>query len=166
MKSSCCNQRVIKFRGKEFDGERWIYGYLEVVNACSSNNDEYFIHSFSDWNLNSRFRVEPESVGQFTGLKDKNEKDIYEGDIIQHTRTNWYCPGHPQTDTDLIDNCEIYFDEDTGVISERTIDLTRKNQPPYSSSSILTLNSFLDSRADENIIEVIGNIYENPNLLK
>lgn len=100
---------------------------------------------------------------QSTSLLDSHGTEIFEGDIVKHTRTNWYCLGHPSHNTDLVDNNEIYRDEKyPGALRCRTIDLSRKNQPPYSGSGYL---SFKDSRADKNIIEIIGSIHANPELL-
>lgn len=157
------DMREIKFRA-------WIESivpeetgmYYPTVFQLMGNGmvDKFWTNEYKFTSDTSKF-----TLMQFTGLKDKNGKEIYEGDIIKHTRKHWYCPTHPMHNKDLIDNCEVYSDEEKGVISKRTIDLTRKNQPPYSSSGILTLDSFQDERADKNIIEVIGNIYENPELL-
>ena len=107
-------------------------------------------------------------VQMFTGLKDKNGKEIYEGDIVKYTRKHWYCPGHPMHNKDLVDRCEVYWDEEDNAMSMRTFDFERlksnPNQAPYSSSGHLG-NGWNDERADKNIVEVIGNIYENPELL-
>ena len=155
--------REIKFRAWDKKNEEMRFGYPVIEKGVYKRFVEDITGSYFGVGINNgNYGME---LMQFTGLKDKNGKEIYERDIIKHIRKHWYCPGHPKHNKDLVDNCEIYFDEENGIISERTIDLTRKNQPPYSSSGILTKNSFNDERADKNIIEVIGNIYENPEFL-
>ena len=64
--------REIKFRGKRTDGEGWFYGGFAVVESRPT--------IFA--NVECR-EVYPETVGQYTGLRDKNCKEIYEGDVIQ-----------------------------------------------------------------------------------
>lgn len=97
---------------------------------------------------------------QCTGLKDENGKLIYEGDIVKYTRTNWYCPGHPKHNHDLIEINEIFWDEEEYSFRRRG------KFPGGNGSGWIGSIKFHDSRADENIIEVIGNIHENPELLE
>lgn len=96
---------------------------------------------------------------QFTGLLDKNGKEIFGGDIVRWTRKKWRCFGHPMNGKDLIEICEVYWREDKyGFWNDHRNEEGRV----YCSGPL----GFEDDRADINFIEVIGNIYESPELLK
>lgn len=143
--------REYKFRGKEIDTDKWVYGGLFKEPAppqCFEKTleDKYWIvypnpRYMPDWNLPYemvRTDVNPETVGQYTGLKDKNEKEIYEGDIVKvFTNKKWRIG-------------KIIYEH-----SGFTIDVTNNKELKYGRTSII-----------ESLTEKIGNKWDNPELLE
>jgi hypothetical protein len=66
--------REIKFRGIRVDNGEWVIGFL----TGSPHEDTCYILPQYDWE--TKYEVEPESVSKYTGLKDKNGVEIYDGD--------------------------------------------------------------------------------------
>lgn len=70
----------IKFKAKRLDGKGWVCGYF-----YEENGNTYIIENRqkeSKLNRNPTYQVDPSTVCQFTGLKDSEGKEIWEGDIV------------------------------------------------------------------------------------
>lgn len=134
--------REILFRGKRTDDYEWIEGSL--CTTIPSDEDFYTISYFDFEGYYIEEKVIPETVGQYTGLTDKNDKKIFEGDIVVCKQA---------INGNLIDYyVEIGFVE----MKYGAFGLHRK-QGYY--------RPFKDWLEDYEY-EVIGNIHDNPELLK
>jgi uncharacterized phage protein (TIGR01671 family) len=79
--------RTIKFRGQRVDNGEWVYGYLFYTSYSSA--DKFGLKpciqvcDFDKMIYTASFEIIPETVGQFTGKKDRCNVDIYEGDVVR-----------------------------------------------------------------------------------
>jgi hypothetical protein len=135
--------RTIKFSGKSVNGD-WCYGLLSESQGKSMQPPKGFYIS-NKCGMPWAYQIRPETVGQFTGLKDKNGKEIYEGDIIERRLlpTKRICTRSIVKYADR--HAAFAINDINGSIIEDHLD------------SILQM---------EYEIEVIGNIHDNPELLK
>ena len=127
--------RVYKFRGKREDANVWVYGYVFKTHK----GNPWFDETIWIFNEDGKFKVEPETVGQYTGLKDKNGVEIYEDDIIRHSEFP----------------AKYYTAKFDMIFGLRFIDSGEYYVMPISPTN----------RPQTNII-VVGNIHENPELLE
>ena len=141
--------RTIKFRGLRTDGKGWVYGgYFQ--HTPDEDGVRYYIFDFNE----GAVEVIPESVGQFTGLHDKNGKEIYEGDIILFQKfSNW------DDDSMKRHKATVIFKE--GCFMWEILEFGKKSVTYYANATepLRNTNSIWG-------LEVIGNIYENQELLE
>lgn len=126
--------RIIKFRAQDIASNKWLFGDIR-----HHKNDVCIFEQGG----NKGEQVKPETVGQFTGLVDKNGREIYEGDFINYDGSTWggVVQWHP--------NGYFFINDSYG-----------KKYPRC--DSYRSLGDMLDGRP----LVVIGNIHDNPEMLE
>ena len=139
--------KEILFRGKRVDNGEWVFwnafGYITTQNGKQRPLVEKTKNSVRFYTDINRIKIRKESVGQYTGLTDKNGKKIFEGDI-----------------------CKTYFEsytrrwEEVGVVTEFC------GAFGIESADGKHFRAFINKSIYTRSHEVIGNIYDNPELLQ
>ena len=142
-------KRIHLYRGKRLDNGQWVEGFysnLYIEEKCKEQSIITYQNfyaadmSYPYPSVNTvEAEVDSETVGQFTGMTDKNGTKIFEGDIVRHIDTTCH--------VFEVVNSEVYFD--TEMLKFR-----------FRYSNELFHCQF------NNELEVIGNIYDNKDLLK
>lgn len=130
--------REILFRGKREDNGQWIIGFLSKTRGL--DNKLYICIDYEEKGLMCSSIVVPSTIGQYTGLTDKNGKKIFEGDIVK--------------------SCEY---DDIYTIKYFDVD----NYPAFDCVPEVPLCECngLAFLVNTEGCEIIGNIYDNPELL-
>ena len=131
--------REILFRGKRTDNGEWVEGYYYKAKYCRTDDelcDYITVPHPKEYNEpSSHYIVDPDTVGQYTGLKDKNGTKIFEGDIVKRF---WF---------DIMCIYQIDYDNVLACFIGR---------------AGMNFTAFY---CDSEEFEVIGNIYDNSELL-
>ncbi len=141
--------RQIKFRGKDRNDGKWVYGDLlkpitgsRIVNyiAVDNGSEKHATYRY--------FNVYEDSVGQFTGLKDRRGQEVYEGDVVFWIAKDARGRGRGEQGA-------IIWDEHT--MSWAIL----RDKPCADGRPCIISRPF-----DRQHLEVVGNIFDNPELIK
>lgn len=132
--------RELLFRGKRVDNGEWVYGDFMHGNERKSLRDSIWVYDSETQSFND-YEIKPETVGQYTGLNDKNGTKIFEGDILSEKP--------PMNNVSYIG----YVAYDEGISAWKFMIL---NGHTYNG---VILGSYSKS------YKVIGNVHDNPELL-
>ena len=131
--------REILFRGKRIEDGQWVEGHYHFANWYLPPSMEIVdrTHHILQIGRGDAAEIDPETVGQFTGLTDKNGNKIFEGDIVR------------------------YMNKETMVV------VWNKDSASFAIAySAINFNYLATISSAHIYLEVIGNIHDNPELLK
>lgn len=130
--------REILFRGKREDNGEWAYGYYVRLPSAAGSVHKMYVPAENPDESNAVYYIDPKTLGQYTGLTDKNGVKIFEGDIV-------------------------WFDGGWEEYGGNTFEVVFTNGCFYLGRNPDTVCFLLKAYIEW--AEVIGNIYDNPELL-
>lgn len=151
-------EREILFRGQRVDTGEWVHGFYYKAKFYATDKElcDYITVPYPDeeGRRSDHFMIDPETLGRYTGLTDKNNKKIFEGDIV----SNEWCL--------ISGNSVVKFGEYRGSY------MSKEYQQGHYGFHLEHLDPSEEAitRKDmmyfANRCEVIGNIHDNPELIK
>lgn len=146
------NERFL-FRGKREDNGEWVEGFLSKSRGENKQLELCIDHEEKGVMCSSI--VIPETVGQYTGLTDKNGKRIFEGDILRViTGNGWSCPKGTKVYYEVV---FTEFNEECATWAEYIGFMAKREE-----DNLDSIHYIVNSHG----AEVIGNIHDNPKLLQ
>ena len=156
--------REILFRGKRVDNGEWVYGYYVCLNGKSHRIYTGYAETDCGSYYPDFYEVLPETIGQYTGLTDKNGTKIFEGDIIRYADMYDY-----NCYLESLDNTEAYDKIDFGDIwtIDEVVYGIKIGYPAFDlNKHDWDCNGLSELKESGNYFyEVIGNIHDNPELI-
>lgn len=153
--------REIQFRGKRLDNGEWVEGYLvkRPTAVCIGDYSPWYIEvpPKDPDDKHGSFNVDPATIGQYTGLDDKDGKRIFEGDLLNGFQYPFLRAG---------ENIYNYFAEVVWFDNSPAFGLVTHKYPLSAVRGISDGNAEYMEDFDPNDWEVIGNIHDNPELLE
>ena len=156
--------REILFRGKRMDDGEWVEGYLVKAVGGECMILPVTTEHCGGAEFSEGYHCDPTTVGQYTGLKDKNGKRIFEGDIVRYTFDS---PDDPTaTENGLkVRTGRIFWSDwraSFAVTAGRNLSAALNNDVAV----YVRGRQVYEYVRGANTVEVIGNIHDNPELLK
>lgn len=152
--------REIVFRGKRIDNGEWVEGYYVRLYGSNGRVSRRIYTSCAEVDCGDYypdfFEVQPSTVGQYTGLKDKNGKRIFEGDVVSYKRVHQFTE-----DDDIEDYGNQFPDKISDCLG--VVEFRNGKFMPLPERHDCDDYWYSDGQYG---FEVIGNIYDNPELLE
>ena len=148
--------REILFRAKRLDNDEWVMGFYMILGGKYHYILTGKLNIICGYPDLVKYQVDPATVGQYTGMKDKHGKRIFEGDLLDGFQYPFFREEN---------NAHNYFAEVVWFDDSPAFGLVTHRHPLSAVRGISAGNAEYMEEFAPNNWEVIGNIHDNPELI-